>query len=348
MSSPSDDTGIQPEDEGQLGGTGDVADGAAIASGAGVDGTEDTLVVEEHSGDAQPDLVLELARAEAERDAAVAALDKQGRQGPARPEGAPVPWSPRSSWSSASCCPSPMSSRGPTTRCSTPTASCTPSGQSGPIPAVTAAVSTELTNEIFNSLNPQQIIANSLPPKASFPGGTRDQRSEGLRRRRPSPRCCSPANSRRCGISPSDLPTPSCWRCSRATATRRSQPAMARWCSTSSRCSTRRCRVCRVSSRAWWASPSPCRPSPRARCPAPLADRSPRPWAGRSRPPVGRSRSSRPSSSKTPAGRYEFSTGSRCCCSSSPRSWRLWRCGCRGAVAGPCCNSAPGACLAWS
>ncbi len=41
----------------------------------------------------------------------------------------------------------------------------------GPIasdPAVIAAASTEVTNEIFNSLNPQQIIASNLPPKASF------------------------------------------------------------------------------------------------------------------------------------------------------------------------------------
>ena len=87
MSSPSDDTGVQPEDEGQLSGTGDAASGATIVSGAGVDGTEGSLLAEkhigdaeEHIGDAQPDLGLELARAQAERDAAVAALDKQGRR----------------------------------------------------------------------------------------------------------------------------------------------------------------------------------------------------------------------------------------------------------------------------
>jgi hypothetical protein len=44
----------------------------------------------------------------------------------------------------------------------------------GPIasnPAVTAAISTEVTNEIFNSLNPEQIVKNALPPKASFLAG---------------------------------------------------------------------------------------------------------------------------------------------------------------------------------
>ena len=41
-------------------------------------------------------------------------------------------------------------------------------GPIGSDPAVTAAVSAEVTNQIFTSLNPQQVIANSLPPKASF------------------------------------------------------------------------------------------------------------------------------------------------------------------------------------
>ena len=41
-------------------------------------------------------------------------------------------------------------------------------GPVGTDPAVTAAVSAAVTNQIFTSLNPQQAIANSLPPKASF------------------------------------------------------------------------------------------------------------------------------------------------------------------------------------
>ena len=91
-------------------------------------------------------------------------------------------------------------------------------------------------------------------PESFLPGGTRHKRGEGLRADRASPRCFRPANSRRCGPRPSDSPTLRCWRCSTATAARRSRPRMARWCSTWSRCSTRRCRACRVSSRAWWAS----------------------------------------------------------------------------------------------
>ena len=38
-------------------------------------------------------------------------------------------------------------------------------------PAVTAAVGAAVTNQIFASLNPQQIVANALPPKASFLAG---------------------------------------------------------------------------------------------------------------------------------------------------------------------------------
>ncbi len=38
-------------------------------------------------------------------------------------------------------------------------------------PAVTAAVGAAVTNQIFTSLNPQQIVANALPPRASFLAG---------------------------------------------------------------------------------------------------------------------------------------------------------------------------------
>jgi hypothetical protein len=38
-------------------------------------------------------------------------------------------------------------------------------------PAVTAAVSAAVTNQIFTSLNPQQIVAGALPPRASFLAG---------------------------------------------------------------------------------------------------------------------------------------------------------------------------------
>jgi hypothetical protein len=44
----------------------------------------------------------------------------------------------------------------------------------GPVasnPAVTAAASAEITDQIFASLNPQQIVASSLPPRAAFLAG---------------------------------------------------------------------------------------------------------------------------------------------------------------------------------
>ncbi len=41
----------------------------------------------------------------------------------------------------------------------------------GTDPAVTSAVAAALTNQIFTSLNPQQTVANALPPKADFLAG---------------------------------------------------------------------------------------------------------------------------------------------------------------------------------
>src|SRR3954449_11270554 len=38
----------------------------------------------------------------------------------------------------------------------------------GSDPAVTAAASRDITNQIYAALNPQQIVADALPPKASF------------------------------------------------------------------------------------------------------------------------------------------------------------------------------------
>jgi hypothetical protein len=41
----------------------------------------------------------------------------------------------------------------------------------GTDPAVTAAVATTITNQIFTSLNPQQVVADALPPRADFLAG---------------------------------------------------------------------------------------------------------------------------------------------------------------------------------
>ena len=41
----------------------------------------------------------------------------------------------------------------------------------GTDPAVTSAAAVAITNQIFTSLNPQQIVANALPPKAAFLAG---------------------------------------------------------------------------------------------------------------------------------------------------------------------------------
>lgn len=115
-------------------------------------------------------LTLELARAQAERDAAVAALDKQGRRDRRRtrvrrglvgvlvvlfsvllPITFVVTWAHRVALNTDGF-----------------------ESTVGPLadhPAVTAAVGAAVTNQIFASLNPQQIVANALPPKASFLAG---------------------------------------------------------------------------------------------------------------------------------------------------------------------------------
>jgi hypothetical protein len=137
---------------------------AATASGAGA---ESAVVAEEHAGAAQPDLTLELARVEAERDAAVTALDKQGRRDRRRRKlrravvavfvvlfCVLLPVTYVVTWTHYTV----LNTNGFVKTV-------------GPIasdPAVIAAASTALTNEIFTSLNPQQVIASNLPPKASF------------------------------------------------------------------------------------------------------------------------------------------------------------------------------------
>jgi hypothetical protein len=114
--------------------------------------------------------VAELARTKAERDAAIAALDKQGRRDRrylrARqvlvgvlvvlfsillPVTYVVTWAHRVA----------LNTNG-FERTVVPI---------GSDPAVTAAAGTAITNQIYTSLNPQQIVASALPPKAAFLAG---------------------------------------------------------------------------------------------------------------------------------------------------------------------------------
>jgi hypothetical protein len=143
----------QPEGDGQQ-----QADPAGEQAGAGA------------VGQTREELTLELARAEAERDAAVAALDKEERRerrgGRTRrivvgvlvalfvillPVTYVVAWTHNVV----------LTNRG-FERTVVPI---------GTDPAVTAAVGTTLTNQIFASLNAQQTVKNALPPKADFLAG---------------------------------------------------------------------------------------------------------------------------------------------------------------------------------
>lgn len=113
-----------------------------------------------------PEADEEVARLRAERDAAVAALDKQGRRRARRARARRacavvlvavfavlLPVTVTATWAHR-------------TVVNTDAYVATV----GPIaasPEVQAAVSREVTNEIYAALNPQQIIANALPPKAA-------------------------------------------------------------------------------------------------------------------------------------------------------------------------------------
>ncbi len=121
-------------------------------------------------GPTPEELTLELARAEAERDAAVAALDKdelrRRRGGRTRRIGVGVlvvvfsillPVTYVVTWAHYVV----LNTKG-FEKTVVPI---------GTDPAVTSAVATTLTNQIFTSLNAQQAVANALPSKASFLAG---------------------------------------------------------------------------------------------------------------------------------------------------------------------------------
>jgi hypothetical protein len=116
------------------------------------------------------ELTAELAQAEAERDVAVAALDKRGRRHRRRGKtrrtavGALValfsiilPITYVIGWAHYVV----LNSNG-FNKTIKPI---------GTDPAVTAAAGTAITNQIFTSLDPQQTVANALPPRASFLAG---------------------------------------------------------------------------------------------------------------------------------------------------------------------------------
>ena len=84
-------------------------DGQQMADPAGEQASAGTV------GPTPEELTLELARAEAERDAAVAALDKAGATGSVAGAGLAGSWWACWSSSSSSCYPSPMWWHGPTT-----------------------------------------------------------------------------------------------------------------------------------------------------------------------------------------------------------------------------------------
>jgi hypothetical protein len=116
------------------------------------------------------ELTTELAHAEAERDAAVTALDKQGRRDRRRARGRRIvvtalvvlfaillPVTYVVGWSHYVV----LTEKGFQS-------TVVPIGKD---PTVTAAAAATITDQIFTSLNPQQIVANALPPRADFLAG---------------------------------------------------------------------------------------------------------------------------------------------------------------------------------
>ena len=107
----------------------------------------------------------------------------------------------------------------------------------GTDPAVTAAVATTLTNQIFTSLNPQQTVTNALPPKADFLAGPITNAAKGYVQDGVTKALQSNQFQALWRQATVTSPTPSCCPSSTATA-RRSRRPTARWCSTWSRSST--------------------------------------------------------------------------------------------------------------
>jgi hypothetical protein len=143
----------------QVGGI-DRPDGGGPAAGPAHEAVEPT----------PEELTLELARAEAERDAAVAALDQRGRRERRRARARRIvvgvlvvlfaillPLTYVVTWAHRVVLTTSGFEK-----------TVVPIGTD---PAVTSAAAVAITNQIFTSLNPQQIVANALPPKAAFLAG---------------------------------------------------------------------------------------------------------------------------------------------------------------------------------
>ena len=143
---------------------------AADAGAAAAAAAASAIPAHQHAGLTEQELALELARAEAERDAAVKALDKQGRGERRRRKLRRVvvavlavlfcillPVTYVVTWTHYTV----LNTNGFVKAV-------------GPIasdPAVQAAASVAITNQIYSSINPQKTIAGILPPKASFLAG---------------------------------------------------------------------------------------------------------------------------------------------------------------------------------
>ncbi len=173
MSSPTGDSSVEPGGEGGLPESPADSAGASAASAAsGGPGSaggapESAVLGEGHPGAAQPEVLVELARVEAERDAAVAALDKQGRRDRRRGK---LRRGDVAALVVLFCILLPVTYVVTWTHYTVLNTNGFVSTV-GPIasdPAVIAAASTAVTNQIFDALNPQQTVAEALPPKASF------------------------------------------------------------------------------------------------------------------------------------------------------------------------------------
>ena len=135
----------------------------------------------------------------------------------------------------------------------------------GPIaasPEVQAAVSAEITNEIYAALNPQQTIASALPPKAATLAGPLSAGAKGYIRDAVSKVLASP-KFQQLWVAANRFADTQLISVLKGGA-RRCRPPMATWCLTWSRCSTRRSRACRPRRPGCSARTSPCRPSPAA------------------------------------------------------------------------------------
>ena len=217
----------------------------------------------------------------------------------------------------------------------------------GTDPAVTSAVAVAITDQIFTSLNPEQIVENALPPRAAFLAGPITNAAKGYVQDgvttgaavQPVPGAVETGRGLR--------PRPVAVRAQRQQQGGHHHQRSGR-AQLGAPLRSRPYRTWRASSPAWLANRSTCRPSAATKFP-------PRPASGSAtalnRPRACHLRAdsalSRGQAHPGPPRRAPLQRDHGAAAHSDRRWWPPWPCGCPGAGGAPCCNSVSAVCSAW-